>query len=113
MCTIHSIERVNERTRFNGKTAIRFLENGIARGKLTDEYSQKERKYLESLARDNCVAKTYNGFCLIISEYGTCVTIYKLPEWFGKKRYYDGKKRVRNIKRYVTSQMNTYEMLAQ
>ena len=113
MCTIHSIERANERTRFNGKTAIRFIENGIERGKTADEFTQKESKYLASLARDNCVAKVYNGFCLIVSELGVCVTIYKLPEWFGKKRYYDGKKRVRNVKNYTTFRMNTCDMLVQ
>ena len=110
MCTSHSIERANERTRYNGKAAIRFIENGIARGKTADEFTQKESKYLAGLARKNCIAKAYNGFCLIISECGTCVTIYRLPEWFGKKRYYDGKKRVRNVKSYATSRMNTYEM---
>lgn len=110
MCTIHGIERANERTRYNGKAAIRFIENGIARGKTADEFGQKESKYLASLARENCVAKAYNGFCLIVSESGTCVTIYRLPEWFGKKRYYDGKKRVRNVKSYAVSRMNTYEM---
>ena len=109
MCTNHSIERANERTRYNGKTAIRFIENGIARGKTADQFAQKESKYLTSLARDNCVAKAYNGYCLIVSEYGACVTIYRLPEWFGKKRYYDGKKQVRNVKSYAASRMNTYE----
>ena len=110
MCTSHSIERANERTRFNGKAAIRFIEKGIVRGKTADQFTQKESRYLAGLGRDNCVAKAYNGFCLIVSERGDCVTIYKLPDWFGKKRYYDGKKRIRNVKSYAASRMNTYEM---
>ena len=101
MCTWHSIQRANERTRYNGSSAVRFIENGIQRGRTAENYKQDERKYLESLAYNNCIAKAYNGFCLIISEDGDCVTLYPLPEWFGKKRYYDGKKRIRNVKRYT------------
>ena len=109
MCTDHSIERANERTRFNGKTAVRFIENGIARGRTAEEFSRDESRYLVKLARGNCIAKAYNGYCLIISDSGICVTVYKLPEWFGKKRYYDGKKRIRNVKKYSGSRMNSAE----
>lgn len=102
MCTYHSIQRANERTRYRGEAAIRFIKNGIERGKTAEDYRQNERKYLANVAYDNCIAKAYNGFCLIISEEGDCVTLYRLPEWFGKKRHYDGKTRVRNVKRYAS-----------
>ena len=101
MCTYHSIQRANERTRYNGKAAVRFVERGIERGKTADDFKQNEREYLANCAYDNCTAKAYNGFCLIISEDGDCVTLYRLPEWFGKKRHYDGKTRIRNVKRYA------------
>lgn len=103
MCTYHSIQRANERTRYNGKSAIRFIENGIARGKTAEDFTQEERKFLLNTPYDNCIAKAYNGFCLIISEDGECVTLYPLPEWFGKRRYYNEKNRIRNAKRYFTS----------
>lgn len=107
MCTKHSVERAKERTPYNGKTAVRFVENGIARGKTAKDFRQKEREYLENCAYNNCVAKAYNGFCLIISDTGNCVTIYRLPEWFGKKRYFDGKQRVRNAKKYIVYHTKT------
>ena len=111
MCTNHSIQRANERTQFSGKSAVRFIENGITRGKTADDFTNKESTYLANCAKGGCTAKAYNGFCLIISDNGECVTIYKLPEWFGKKRFYDGKKPVRNAKRYARSRVNTYELL--
>ena len=101
MCTIHSIQRANERTRYNGKTAVRFVEKGIERGKTAEDFNQDEREYLTNCAYGNCIAKAYNGFCLIISEDGDCVTLYRLPEWFGKKRHYNRKTRIRNAKRYT------------
>ncbi len=100
MCTKHSVVRANERTPYNGKAAVRFIENGIARGKTAEEFKQKEREYLKNCAYNNCVAKAYNGFCLIISSDGDCVTLFRLPDWFGKKRYYNGKNQIRNIKKY-------------
>ena len=103
MCTYHSIQRANERTRYNGKSAIRFIENGITRGKTAEDFTNEERKFLLNTAYDNCIAKAYNGFCLIINESNKCVTLYPLPKWFGKKRYYKGKRRIRNAKRYFAS----------
>ncbi len=103
MCTTHSIERANERTRYSGKSAVRFIENGIARGKRAEKFTQDERDYLANCGYDNCTAKAYNGYCLIISEDGVCVTLYPLPGWFGKKRHYVGKTRVRNVKRYSSA----------
>ena len=101
MITNHSIQRASERTRYNGKSAIRFIENGIERGKTADDFNQEERRYLTNCAQGNCIAKAYNGFCLIISEQGECITIYRLPDWFGKKRLYSAKSRIRNIKHYA------------
>ena len=68
MCTYHSIQRANERTRYNGKAAVRFVERGIERGKTAEDFNQDERKYLANCAYDNCTAKAYNGFCLIIRK---------------------------------------------
>ena len=112
MCTNHSIQRANERTHFSGKSAVRFIENGIARGKTAEDFTSKESIYLANCAKGGCVAKAYNGFCLIIGNNGDCVTIYKLPEWFGKKRYYDGKKSVRNVKRYALSHTRIYNLMS-
>lgn len=103
MYTYHSLQRAEERTQFSGKTAMRFIENGISRGKTAADYKKEESQYLSRIAYDGCIAKAYNGYCLIISDLGDCVTLYPLPEWFGKKKHYDGKKRIRNIKRYTAA----------
>jgi len=101
MSTYHSIQRANERTRFSGRAAERFIENGIRRGKAAKDFRQKENAFLANCGRDHCVAKAYNGFCLIINDRDECVTLYRLPEWFGRKRFYDRKEGIRNIKRYA------------
>ena len=103
MYTYHSLQRAEERTRFNGKAARRFIENGLTRGKTADDYTKEERRYLSSIAYDDCIAKAYNGYCLIISSDGDCVTLYPLPDWFGKKKHYDGKTQIRNVKRYAAA----------
>ncbi len=100
MCTEHSIRRTSERTGFRGESAVRFIENGMSRGKTAADFTQDENEYLSRIPYDNCTAMAYNGYCLIISDKGDCVTVYRLPEWFGKKRFYDGKTRIRNVKRY-------------
>ena len=112
MCTVHSIQRATERTRYSGKSAERFIQNGIVRGKVAEDFSHQESTFLAGMSRDNCVAKAYNGYCLIISENGDCVTLYKLPEWFGKKRHYEGKTRIRNVKRYAAANSPYDLMLA-
>ncbi len=109
MCTTHSIERANERTPYSGKRAVRFIENGITRGKAADQFTQLERKYLADRSRDNNTAKAYNGFCLIVSGSGSCITLYRLPEWFGKKHYFDGKELIRNMKNRVAASCRTEE----
>ncbi len=101
MCSYHSIQRAYERTQFKKSAVPRFVEKGIERGKTADDFNQDEKKYLENQSRDNCTAKAYNGYCLIISDQGNCVTLYRLPEWFGKKRFYNGKDRIRNVKHYA------------
>jgi len=99
MCTYHSIVRAQERTRYNGMSAIRFVENGLARGKTAEDFTQKERRYLDERPRNNCTVKVYNGYCLIVNECGECVTLYQLPEWFGKHRFYSHKEPIRNARR--------------
>ena len=49
----------------------------------------------------NATAIAYNNFCYIVSEEGFCVTLYPLPVWFGKKKHFNGKERIRNMKAYA------------
>ena len=99
--TYHSIERARERFSSNEKTATKNIRLALERGKTAAEFTSKEREYLENVAKGDAIALAYNNFCYIVNENGFCVTMYALPEWFGKKRYYDGKKSIRNIKAYT------------
>jgi len=101
MYTYHSMLRAAERTRYKGDTSLRFIENGVSRGKTADAFPPRERRYLTERGYGNCTAKAYNGFCFIVGEGGECVTLYALPEWFGKQRHYAGKELIRHPKRYA------------
>ena len=58
---------------------------------------------------NDCDIYHYNNFCYIVNKNGFCVTMYHLPDWFGKKRYYDGKKSIRNIKTYAKNNCIVYD----
>ena len=45
MCTIHSVQRANERTRYSGKTAVRFIEKGLERGKTSESGAFEENGF--------------------------------------------------------------------
>lgn len=99
--TRHAIERTQERANCTPKEASHMIRNAIARGKSCDEFTKDERNWLKHRATDNNKAVVYNGYCFILSERGTCITMYGLPEWFGKKRHYaGGGEKVRNVRKF-------------
>ena len=99
--TTHSITRAKERCGMkNPQTAARNINLALQRGKCADAFTSRERDYLGSISRDNCTALAYNNFCYIVNEYGVCVTLYPLPAWFGKKKRFDGKTKIRDYKQY-------------
>lgn len=103
MTTLHSMERIHQRLGLNGQRASAFLEAGIAKGKTSEAFRRvDERRYLEEKCGENIIAKVYQGYCLIVdTEWDACITIYKLPEWFGKKQHYYGKEKLRNPAKYL------------
>lgn len=98
--TIHSIERAKERANLNEKKAIRNIAKALERGKKASDFSSWERSYLEDESTEVSTAIAYNGFCYIIGEYGQCITLYALPSWFGNKKHFVGKEKIRNYKKY-------------
>lgn len=82
--TFHCEERVNQRSRFNGKTAQRFVENAFKRGKRADNFTSMEASYLRHFERNGLQAYVYSGY-LLLANGDRCVTIFELPNWFGKK----------------------------
>lgn len=102
MNTVHSILRAKERTGKNYSEAVRFIELAVRNGQRAAELPGLERSYLESKETDSSItAILYNGFIFIMKDEETCITLFQAPEWFFKKQYFDGKKQVRNIRKYL------------
>ncbi len=99
--TQHAQEITRKRTGLPERRARRFLENGLGRAKEAEDYSGRQRAYLKWRGRNGCTALAYNGCCLIRSADGRCVTAYPLPEWFRRRQHYDGKEKIRNVKKYM------------
>lgn len=102
MTTMHSMERAKERIGLHGAKAEAFIEAAITYGKTAESFRlASDRKYLNSKCSDDAIAKVYQGYCFIVNtEWNGCVTVYKLPEWFGETHRYDGKERIRNPIKY-------------
>ena len=98
--TYHSIDRAKERAGLNERKATKMIELALERGKSASDFSSMEKSYLDSEGYDGCTAIAYNNFCYIVNENGICVTLYPLPAWFGKKKRFDGKEKIRNPKKY-------------
>ncbi len=100
MATVHSVERAKERAGLNERKAYKMIDHALERGKRAEDFSSWERDYLKGECKGNTTAIAYNNFCYIVNEEGFCVTLYPLPTWFGKKKHFNGKERIRNMKVY-------------
>lgn len=110
--TQHSIERMKERLGVNARKAEKRISDAICRGTGAESFSAKERAYLTGKECRGCTAKVYDGYCYIVGENDVCVTLYRLPSWFGKKKHYDGKEKIRNYKKYYNNRIaNNKEIL--
>ena len=101
MTTVHSMIRAKERLGLNEKAAGHLIRNAIERGKTFEDYRPgKERTWVEQRCSEGYSASIYNGFCFILNDRQTCITLYSVPEWFGKHGRYDGKERIRKAVKY-------------
>lgn len=99
--TYHGVQRAKERCNLKSdKAAEKQISLALSRGKRAQDFTSWERNYLENEAHDNCIAIAYNNFCYIVNSNGICVTLHPLPSWFGKKKQFNGKERIRNAKQY-------------
>lgn len=99
--TLHSLERMKDRCNVkNAKAAERIVRLALERGKSADDFTSWERSYLDAEGRNHCRAIAYKDHCYIVNEENICVTVYRLPAWFGKKKHFNGKERIRNLKKY-------------
>ena len=102
--TIHGVTRTKERYNLkNVRSVEKNVTFAVQRGKRAEDCTSWERSYLSNEAYADCIAIAYNNFCYIVNADGVCVTLYQLPAWFGKKKHFDGKERIRNYKRYYRS----------
>ena len=100
--SLHSIKRTQKRAGLSKKTSEKFIINAIENGRGIESFSDAERDYLMAKeAKEGCRAIVHDEYCFIIGDNDCCVTMYHVPVWFEKKSYFDGKKIIRNIKKYI------------
>lgn len=111
--TYHSIQRAMERCDMpNEGAAGKNIRRAAQYGKRAEDYASWEHNYLSSEGKGGCEAVAYNGFCYIFGDDNVCVTVYQLPKWFGKKKHYDGKEKIRNYRKYFKSNEDYRERCA-
>ncbi len=99
--TVHGTRRAKERQNLKNQRSVeKNVQLAIQRGKRAEDCTSWEHAFLSVEAKNNCTAVAYNNFCYIISPDCVCITMYPLPAWFGKKKAFNGKERIRNYRRY-------------
>lgn len=99
--TQHTQAVARQRTGLAQQRAIRFLSRAVERAKGEEMFTGRQKEYLVEKSRDGCQALAYNGCCIIRSGEGRCVTVYPLPTWFHRRQVYQGKDRIRNVRKYM------------
>ena len=99
--TYHGRQRAKERLDLSDSKTDKRLGRVLRYGKRQDRFSHsQQKKYL--LSKENhSRAFVYEDHCYIFDSHtDRCITTYKLPGWFHRGTHYDGKERVRNVRRY-------------
>lgn len=97
--TLHSVERTMERCGLKRRAAQRLLGRVLHEGKPAEAFTSWERSYLEN--------ETSDGEALVFSDYvfilkdDKVITVHALPAWWGEKKHFRGKERIRNMKKYI------------
>lgn len=103
MLSYHGQKRAKKRFGIGYEKADSHFEEAKLRGKYVDDYEYRsvEYDYLLSKQRKKYnQAVAYNGVLYIFDD-DTCITMFSLPSWFGRKKHYEGKQQVRNVKAYM------------
>ena len=98
--TNHGYERAEQRLGFTKEQTDRKIKNVLLKGRDYTDFKSKEKQFLKDQERNGTRAIAYDGFCYIIADDNVCITTYKLPAWFGKSRNFDGKTKIKNLKKY-------------
>ena len=109
MVTLHSIERLKDRRNIkNKKSAVKNIYLAKQRGKRAEDCTSWESDFLSTEAYDDSTAIAYDGYCYIFKD-DVCLTMYELPSWFGKKKHFNGKERIRDYKKYCKNNSSYLE----
>jgi len=103
MLTYHGEKRARKRLRMNYEAAERKFEQARANGKTKADFEPRSKEYDYLLSKEHAgdtTAYAYGGVCFI-ADGSTCITLFNLPDWFEKKKSYNGKTEVRNMKTYI------------
>lgn len=103
--TKHCVDRMKDRLGVNERKAEKRILDAIERGSTAEAFSSWERSFLAKEAHGDCTALAYNGYCYIVNANKVCITLYPLPAWFGKKKHFDGKEKIRNVKKYYNNRL--------
>ena len=101
MTTYHAIIRTMERTGLDRTAAVQFIGKAMERGKGTEFFNGEVRRYLESKSADGQRAIVYGFYCFIISAEDICITMYSISDRLNDKKHYDGKQKIRDIRKYM------------
>ena len=99
--TQHYIDRAKERQALNERRAERAAELAWSRGKAVDDMPSREGNFMRTKQGEGIKVIFYNDFLYIFTEESKCITMYEAPGWFGRKRHFDGKEKIRNVKKYM------------
>ncbi len=112
--TSHSVERYKQRFGCHGENRIcHQMAVDLRRGFGIENFSGRERRWMESRIRNGFRVIISGEKCLIVSTSGKVVTIYKLPGWFNRNpSMFCGKQRIRNPKTFFKLNPNNYRDIA-
>ena len=105
MTTYHAVQRTQERAGMNASKAERFVKNAVKRGLGAEAFKSIEHEYLKSFNDESgCRAIAYNSYCFIVSVDDVCITMFSLPNWFGKNnkdKQHKKKQKLRDVTKYT------------
>lgn len=101
--TNHAAERGKERLRQCRKKALKGAEKAWINGKREADFNGKfEKTYMQNKTCES-IPVVWNDMLYVFSDdedTRRCITIHQLPRWFGKKKNFIGKEKIKNPKKY-------------
>ena len=97
--TLHYTERAKERMGLNAKAALTVMQHAYERGLPYEAFTSRERDYLEAKCSPRIELRVYQDHCFLYTAK-VCLTVYRLPQWFGHRSYARDGRRIRNAKKY-------------